>query len=122
MALAMAVGMIAYSGLVAFVLTPERYEALQIQRPILWYWGMAPFMTVPMRGLMRRHGFTWRDSAEMSGAMLVPPAILVVGAASLPQWLGPKVSVHVHVVMFLSMLALMLYRRGRYSQSPSGPL
>ncbi len=77
--------------------------------------AMTVFMTVPMMAWMivRRHGL--RHSVEMAVGMSAPVAAIVgmrlMGAdASLP-WLA-KAS---HLAMFLGMIAVMVFRRGHYT-------
>jgi flagellar biosynthetic protein FliP len=65
---------------------------------------MSIFMTVPMVAWMRHRCHTWRQTAEMSAAMLAPSVPLM----ALDMW-GPA-----HVAMILGMLGLMLYRRDEY--------
>jgi hypothetical protein len=120
MVLAMAVGMAIYVFLFRLVLTPEGYKAMQIEQPFLWYSEMAVFMTVPMVALMRHHGYRWRQCAEMSGAMLIPPtgliALMQLGVTAYLPWLSTRTLLEsTHIAMLLSMLVLMLYRRAEYS-------
>jgi hypothetical protein len=120
MILAMAAGMAIYSALARVLLTPEGYEAMRIEQPFLWYFEMAPFMTVPMVALMRRHGHTWRQCTEMSAAMLIPPAGLIalvqLGVTAYLPWLSTRtLPAAAHIGMILSMVGLMLYRRDEYS-------
>jgi len=122
MVLAMAVGMAIYVALFSLVLTPEGYKAMRIEQPLLWYTEMAVFMTVPMVALMRHHGFRWRQCAEMSGAMLIPPMGLIVlvqlgVTAYLPLLSARTLPESTHIAMLLGMLAVMLYRRAEYSDS-----
>ena len=122
MVLAMAVGMAIYVALFRLVLTPEGYKAMQVEQPFLWYSEMAVFMTVPMVALMRHHGYRWRQCAEMSGAMLIPPAGLIalvqLGVTGYLPWLSTRtLPVSTHIAMLLSMLLSMLYRRAEYSDS-----
>jgi len=120
MVLAMAAGMAISSALSRVILTPEGYEAMRIEQPFLWYLEMAPFMTIPMVALMRRHGYTWRQCTEMSAAMLIPPmgliALVQAGVTAYLPWLSMRtLPASAHIAMILSMLALMLYRRDEYS-------
>lgn len=119
MVLAMALGMAIYVALFRLVLTPEGYKAMQIEQPFLWYSEMAVFMTVPMVALMRHHGYRWRQCAEMSGAMLIPPtgliALVQLGVTAYLPWLSTRtLPESTHIAMLLSMLVLMLYRRAEY--------
>jgi hypothetical protein len=120
MVLAMAAGMAIYSALARVILTAEGYETMRIEQPVLWYFEMAPFMTVPMVVLMRLHGYRWQQCMEMSAAMLIPPAGLIAlvqaGVTVYLPWLSTQtLPASTHVGMILSMLGLMLYRRDEYS-------
>ncbi len=120
MVLAMAVGMAIYVALFRLVLTPEGYKAVQIEQPFLWYAEMAVFMTVPMVAWMRHHGYRWRRCAEMSGAMLIPPAGLIalvqLGVTAYLPWLSTRtLPASTHIAMLLGMLLSMLHRRAEYS-------
>ena len=122
MVLAMAVGMAIYVAVFRMVLTPEGYKAMQIEQPFLWYSEMAVFMTVPMVALMRHHGYRWRQCAEMSGAMLIPPtgliALVQLGVTPYLPWLSTRtLPESSHIAMLLGMLVVMLYRRAEYSDS-----
>jgi hypothetical protein len=119
MVLAMAVGMAIYVVLFRLALTPEGYKAMQVEQPFLWYSEMAVFMTVPMVALMRHHGYSWRQCAEMSGAMLIPPAGIItlvqLGATAYLPWLSARtLPVSTHIAMLLGMFLSMLYRRAEY--------
>jgi flagellar biosynthetic protein FliP len=75
--------------------------------------GMATAMTVAMVAWMRFRGHSWRASAEMAAAMVVPTValfpLLWVGMISGGMLVGL-----VHVLMVPSMLGVMLYRRREY--------
>ena len=118
----MAVGMAIYVALSRLVLTPEGYKAMQFEQPFLWYSEMAVFMAVPMVALMRHHGYRWRQCAEMSGAMLIPPtgliALVQLGVPAYLPWLSTRtLPISTHIAILLSMLVAMLYRRAEYSDS-----
>jgi hypothetical protein len=122
MVLAMAGGMAIYVALFRLVLTPEGYKAMQSEQPFLWYSEMAVFMTVPMVALMRHHGYRWRQCAEMSGAMFIPPtgliALVQLGVTAYLPWLSTRtLPVSTHIAMLLSMFVVMLYRRAEYGES-----
>lgn len=123
MVLAMAVGMAISVALFRLVLTPEGYKAMQIEQPFLWYSEMAVFMTVPMVALMRHHGYRWRQCAEMTGAMLVPPgtvaALVQFGVTAYPWLAVSTLPASTHVTMLLGMIVLMLYRRDQYAGTHS---
>ncbi len=70
-------------------------------------------MVVPMVAWMRFRGMSWRASAEMSAAMLVPTlaALPIFWAGLIPGSLLIGIE---HMSMGPAMLALMVYRRREY--------
>ena len=104
MVVAMVVGMVALAPL-----WPEAWLA----RGDLHAVAMAVDMTVAMAAwmLVRRH--TWPRTLEMSAAMVLPFAVLLV-----PYWLGllstGALMIAAHVVMLPLMLAAMIWRRADY--------
>jgi hypothetical protein len=74
---------------------------------------MATNMSLGMALWMRIRRHSWPRIAEMSAAMYVPFAVLLV-----PYWLGvlsgDALMTGGHVLMFPAMLAAMLWRRGDY--------
>jgi hypothetical protein len=104
MVVAMVVGMVALAPL-----WPEAW----LSRGDLHAVAMAVDMTAAMAAwmLVRRH--TWPRIVEMSAAMVVPFAVLLV-----PYWLGAlsagALMIAAHVVMFPLMLAAMIWRRADY--------
>lgn len=78
--------------------------------------GMTVSMTIAMVGWMRYRGHSWRASAEMGAAMIVPPVaffpLLWTGIISGGTLVGLA-----HVLMLPSMLAVMWYRRSAYGLS-----
>ena len=81
---------------------------------------MAIFMTVPMVAWMRYRRHSWRQAAEMAGAMLVPMAVVVVVAVQLLGATGRSLGMSSHIAMLLGMLALMVVRRADYVHSGHG--
>ena len=75
--------------------------------------GMAVAMSVAMVAWMRFRGHSWRSSAEMAAAMVVPMVafipLLWMGIISGSTLVGLG-----HVLMLPAMLAVMLYRRSEY--------
>jgi flagellar biosynthetic protein FliP len=104
MVVAMVVGMVALAPL-----WPEAW----LVRGDLHAVAMAVDMTVAMAAwmLVRRH--TWPRIVEMSAAMVLPFAALLV-----PYWLGVlsagALMIAAHVVMFPLMLAALIWRRADY--------
>ncbi len=92
---------------------------------ILWFAGMELSMVPGMVVLMlyQRHG--WRHSAEMAGAMLIGPAIILscaqlgwhsyIPGLSLNTLLGLS-----DLAMLVGMLGAMLYRRDMYTRPHAG--
>lgn len=74
---------------------------------------MATNMTIPMALWMRVRRHSWPRIAEMSAAMYLSFAVLLV-----PHWLGalsgPALMTAGHVIMFPLMLAAMVWRRAEY--------
>lgn len=74
---------------------------------------MATNMTLPMAAWMRFRGHSWPPVLEMSAAMIVPFAVLLV-----PLWLGAisasALMTGGHVLMFIAMAVAMLLRRDEY--------
>jgi hypothetical protein len=111
-------------GMAAFVpfslaLTALGDTALLDARSIDFQIWMGAFMVTPMALWMRLRGCRWREGAEMSAAMLLPVAAVVVlrrlGASEALPWLSSSE----HTAMLVGMLALMLYQRERYASGYS---
>jgi hypothetical protein len=76
-------------------------------------------MVVAVALWMRVRGWRWRDGAEMAIAMLVPgAAVLVLGDLDLSKSV-PWFPMSSCTAMLLGMLAIMLYRRDRYTSGYS---
>jgi hypothetical protein len=75
--------------------------------------GMAVSMTISMVAWMRYRGHSWRASAEMGAAMIVPSVamfpLLWTDIISGGMLVGLA-----HGLMLPSMIAVMLYRRSEY--------
>jgi hypothetical protein len=121
MIIAMYVGMFVY---MTVVNAPTAFGFGSFISGDLRYAGMIVSMVVPMVALMRLQGHSWGMGAEMSAGMVVPVIIcfglLRLGISSpmpLLGWLteGSVYSV-AHDGMLLGMMAVMLYRRGMYSE------
>ena len=112
MVLAMAAGMMVYAML---------FRGQLFARDLGYELLMAAFMTVPMVALMRFRGHTWRQTAEMTGAMLAPWALVLAVANYLPGASNQAVKWSSHGAMLLGMLALMLYRRADYAHASGHP-
>ena len=80
---------------------------------------MAAFMVAPMVTWMRVRGCSWRNGAEMSAAMLLPIAAVIVlrglGRLDTLPWLSDSE----HTAMLVGMLVFMLYRREHYTSGYS---
>jgi hypothetical protein len=84
-----------------------------VQIPELRALGMGVAMTVSMVIWMRYRGHSWRSSAEMGAAMLLPTVVLfpLLWVGLLPS--GVLVALG-HGLMLPGMLAMMLLRRSEY--------
>jgi hypothetical protein len=80
---------------------------------------MAAFMTVPMVAWMLHRGHTWHQSAEMSIAMLLPMAVVVVFLAGQLGVSNRMFGMSTHIAMLLGMLVLMIVRRADYTHTGS---
>lgn len=76
--------------------------------------SMGLSMTVPMVAWMLIRGHGWRNSAEMTAAMLVP-AIPFIILCSLHVLTGGAASCAYMMLSALAMIGLMAYRRNVYS-------
>ncbi len=114
MAMAMMVGMAIFVP-VKTILVGQGYVILLDRTSLDYQLWMNLFMVVPMVLWMRLRGCSWRDGAEMTAAMIVPPACVLllcgVGISNLLPWFTPNLA---GLAMFLGMLAIMLYRREMY--------
>ena len=110
MVLAMMLGMMLVGGPARAILTVAGFGAALGRNSDLALLVMYVSMTVTMVAWMLFRGHTWRQVIEMTAAMVVPAALLVVLDREL---VGPS-----HLAMLLGMLALMLYRRREYVHGP----
>src|SRR5215470_10983937 len=114
MVVAMKVGMLIYHLNLERVLGGTDFAALHAEYPVFGHWMMVAAMAVAMIIFMRYyHGSSWQFCAEMTLAMLVPPAVLTVPV------LRSRVPIEFLQVgsnwlMIPAMAALMLYRRGHH--------
>lgn len=118
MSIAMLLGMAVF-GPVSLGLAAQGYTSMFDTMSIDTMAGMVVFMVAPVVLWMRARGWGWRDGAEMAIAMLVPWAsVLALGYLALPKalsWLFTSGC----TAMLLGMLAIMLYRRDRYTSGYS---
>jgi flagellar biosynthetic protein FliP len=113
MILAMAAGMGVYM-LFRQGLAPASYTTAIVTYPLVGYWTMVAFMTLPMIALMRYHRHDWRHCLEMTAAMLAPLVLLTVLVKV--DLLAFKALHHVgDIVMTVSMALVMVYRRADYA-------
>ena len=115
MVLAMGVGMAVLGLALAVLGEPPGYAKL-----VLRYGLMGAFMSAPMVAWMRYRGHPWSDGLEMTAAMLAPMFALVIPVELGVAGYVPGLSEHslmilAHVAMIAGMVALMLYRRDRYT-------
>src|SRR6266542_3730524 len=80
--------------------------------------GMASSMTVPMVAWMRRRGHGWRNSVEMSAAMVVPALALIL-CYRLDAVAAGSICPLACATMIPAMVVAMLYRLDDYTGHPS---
>jgi hypothetical protein len=112
MLVAMAVGMAVLAPLWSLALAPLGVELTD--HTALHAMVMATDMSVGMSAWMRWRGHGWRSVGEMSAAMYVPFAAVLV-----PYWLGALTADGVmlagHLLMLPAMVIAMLARRDGYT-------
>ena len=88
---------------------------LQDDAPAIALLGMATMMTIPMVGLMRYRGHSWRPCWEMSASMFIPTfgviAALATGISD--DFMG--LMMIEHAAMLPAMLLAMLLRYDEYA-------
>jgi hypothetical protein len=109
---AMVIGMIATGAIFLSVVGLKTWGEVTIEYPTQALVAMAVGMTVPMVGWMLYRGMGWRNSYEMTLAMVLPviPFLCLV-------WFNVTESAQCGAycaVTVLAMLALMRYRRSEY--------
>ena len=94
------------------ILVPRGFHLSRF--PEVYTLAMAFAMTVPMVAWMwvRRH--CWRHSAEMTAAMFVPAAVCI-GVCSLGLLPRTTMLSWYHLLMWVAMLGIMLYRWSDYA-------
>jgi hypothetical protein len=115
MFLTMLLGMGAFDLVNSLILVPLGFPYLSARfSPEAFAAAMAISMTVPMVAWMRIRRHTWRLSAEMAGAMLVPIALLIIvcSIGLLPHTILIPAT---HILMVPAMLGAMLYRWRDYT-------
>ena len=117
MAAVMVVGMIAaaalYMTIVNLLVQPTTWEEALIRYPVQSLLVVAVGMSLPMVPWMRHRGHSRRSSWEMAAVMALP----VIPFACL-AWFGVVEGAQCNLycaVGFVTMLALMLYRRAEYT-------
>jgi hypothetical protein len=117
---AMIVGMMMLGVAVATLGEPPGYSNLLVE-----YGLMGASMSVAMVAWMRFRGHAWSDGLEMTAAMLVPMVAVVTpfgwGAAGEASGQSDHALMMLsHVTMVGGMVALMIYRRDRYTHGTGG--
>jgi hypothetical protein len=112
---AMMVGMMIFGAAVAALGEPPGYS-----NPFVEYGFMGASMSVSMVAWMRLRGHAWSDGLEMTAAMLVPMSAVVIpfglgAAGEASGHSGHALMMLAHVAMIGGMVALMIYRRDRYT-------
>jgi hypothetical protein len=116
MCLAMELGMMLFHALVGSALLPADFPALLEPSSPFHGVAMTLSMVLPMVVWMRIRGHGWAMGLEMAIAMVAAWGAVIALCPVVP-WLtgaGPT-------AMYLSMLALMLYRREHYSGAARHP-
>jgi hypothetical protein len=112
MALAMLLGMVVLGIFNDVILVPRGFHLSRY--PELYTLAMAFAMTVPMVAWMWIRGHCWRHSAEMTAAMFVPAAVCI-GICSLGLLPRTAMLSWYHLLMWVAMLGIMLYRWNDYA-------
>jgi hypothetical protein len=99
---------------VRIALNAQGYVAFLDATSVDFQAAMGLLMVLPMVTWMRVRGCSWRQSGEMSTAMLLPTGIALVLRALGQAEALLRVSNYQHAAMLVGMLALMLYRREHY--------
>jgi flagellar biosynthetic protein FliP len=112
---AMMVGMMILGVAVGTLGEPPGYSILLVE-----YALMGASMSVSMVAWMRFRRHTWSDGLEMSVAMLVPMFAVVIpfglgAAGEAPGQSDHALMMLAHVAMVGGMVAVMIYRRDRYT-------
>jgi len=115
MVLAMILGMAVLGAVVQAICAVLGHSGFFLDHPGLRAPLMAMNMTIGMAAWMRHRGHSWAPIGEMSAAMFVPAAVLIVpfwaGALSGDALLGAM-----HILMLPAMVIAMLRRRDEYAQ------
>jgi YtkA-like len=112
MALAMLLGMVVLGIVNSAILAPRGFHLSQF--PEVYTLAMAFAMTVPMVLWMWVRGHCWRHSAEMTAAMFVPAAVCI-GFCSLGLLPRTTMLSWYHLLMWVAMLGIMLFRWNDYA-------
>jgi hypothetical protein len=112
MALAMLLGMVVLGIVNDAILVPMGFHLSRF--PEVYTLAMAFAMTVPMVAWMWLRGHCWRHSAEMTAAMFVPAAVCI-GVCSLGILPRTTMLSWYHLLMWVAMLGIMLYRWSDYA-------
>jgi hypothetical protein len=112
---AMMVGMMLLGAAVGAWGEPTGYSNLFVE-----YGPMGASMSVSMVAWMRFRGHAWSDGLEMTVAMLAPMSAVVIpfglgAAGETPVQSGHALMMLAHAAMIGGMVALMIYRRDRYT-------
>jgi hypothetical protein len=115
MVLAMLLGMGVFGVVNSAILIPLGFVYLSARfSPDAYALAMAVSMSVPMVAWMRIRKHTWRLSAEMAGAMIMP-TVLLIAVCSLGLLPHTVVIPGTHILMVPAMLVAMLYRWRDYT-------
>lgn len=125
MVVAMMVGMIAAGAIfgTALAATGSSIEEIRLGQPELFLLVMAAAMGVPMIAWMRHRGHGWSRSAEMAGAMFVPPLALMacyrLGGLSNEPRCPLACAAMIPTMVLVMLFRLDEYTRGTRTRRPS---
>lgn len=119
MAVVMMLGMLP----LRFILSALGQSNLSTRSPEAYALAMMASMVLPMAAFMRIRGHSWERTAEMTGAMTVPSAVLLTGSllGLLPQQtILSIVGGGMGIPMWAGMLGAMIFRWSDYAHHHHG--
>ena len=91
-------------------------EVIDAEQSVMSQIGGITAMDLSMVLWMRYRGHSWRHSAEMSAAMVVPAIPVYAAELIWPGTFGPVSAMLSHGAMLLGMAALMIAQRDTYAE------
>jgi len=114
----MVIGMVT-SAAVFLTIIGMTWEEATLRRPIASLLVIAAGMSVPMAAWMLHRGMGWRNTVEMSAAMVVP-VVPFLGLVFFDVTESAQCGAYC-LVSIAAMLGLMLLRHGEYSMEMTRP-